>query len=214
MNTQSATHLGLEFNDRLSSPSTPDFRGLLGEAAWKRLPAAVQDRFCASAHVHGVTHYRGSMKVRASFLGRALAQVCRLIGTPVAPWVGDDVTMQVRVYESDAGIVWERRYEFANRSPVTVLSTKQLDCEGGLVESLGAGLRMRLCIYEEHGQLHFVSTGYYFEAAGLRLALPNWFLPGVTHVIHEDLGAGNFRFSMSTDHGWLGQLYFQDGVFH
>ena len=193
--------------------SVPDFHQLLGETAWGCLPEAVQQRFATTAHAHGITTYQGSMTVRASLLGRGLAQVCRLIGTPVAPWTGENVSMRVRVFESDQGIVWERRYEFPDRAAVVVRSTKELNAEGALVESLGAGLHMRLRVYEEHGRLHFVSTGYYFEAVGLRLTLPNWFLPGITHVIHEDLGGGEFRFTMTTDHAWLGQLYFQEGAF-
>lgn len=191
----------------------PDFRTLLGEAAWSRLPAAVRARFELDAHAAGATCYRGEASVRASLCGRWLAQVCRLIGTPVAPFVGDKVPMQVRVFDSPAGVVWERRYEFPGRSPVVVRSTKQFD-QGGLVESLNAGLHMRLRVYEHDGCLHFVSTGYFFRAGPLRCELPHWFLPGVTHVVHRDLGGGCFRFSMSTAHRWFGEMFFQDGVFH
>lgn len=191
----------------------PDFHALLGDAAWNRLPAAVRARFDAHAHAAGATVYRGEACVRASCCGRWLAQLCRLIGTPVAPFVGERVPMEVRVFDGPDGVVWERRYEFADRPAVVVRSTKQLD-GGGLVESLNAGLHMRLHVYEHEGCLHFVSTGYFFRAGGLRCELPRWFLPGVTHVVHRDLGHGEFRFSMSTAHRWFGEMFFQDGVFH
>lgn len=192
----------------------PDFRRLLGDAAWGRLPQAVRARFDSHAHSSQTTVYRGEMRVAASRSGRWLAQLCRLIGTPVAPHVGDVVPMQVRVFDTPQGVVWERRYEFAGRAPVIVRSTKQLDDNGGLVEALNAGLHMRLRVFEERGQLHFLSTGYYFHAGMLRFNLPDWFLPGATHVVHEDLGAGLFRFSMRTIHRWFGEMFFQDGVFH
>ena len=189
----------------------PDFRRLLGDAAWSRLPAAVRSRFSAEAHA-ATTVYRGIAKVEASFSGRLLAHVCRLIGTPVAPHVGDDVPMTVRVFESDTGVVWERRYEFASRD-VIVRSTKQLDDDGMLVECLNAGLHMRLRVLEEGGELHFVSTGYFFKAGALRFNLPQWFLPGTTHVVHEDRGGGYFRFGMVTDHRLFGRMFCQDGIF-
>lgn len=192
--------------------SKPDFRRLLGEPAWHRLPAAVRSRFCADAHA-ATTVYRGVARVEASLAGRLLAQLCRLIGTPVAPYVGDEVPMTVRVFESSTGVVWERRYEFPSRA-VVVRSTKQLDDDGMLVECLNAGLHMRLRVFEEHGALHFVSTGYFFKAGGLRFRLPQWFLPGITHVVHEDCGDGRFRFGMSTVHRWFGRMFFQDGMFH
>lgn len=190
----------------------PDFRRLLGEAAWFRLPAAVRERFGDHARTQVV--YRGVAHVAASLAGRWFAQACRLIGTPVAPFIGDDVPMTVRVYAADKGIVWERHYEFPGRAPVIVRSTKQLDESGGLVEALNAGLCMTLRVFEENGELHFLSTGYFFRAGQWRIRLPDWFLPGETHVVHRDLGGDSFRFSMATNHHWFGRMYFQDGVFH
>jgi hypothetical protein len=210
------TEAAVERNARATCvrSTKPDFRELLGEAAWARLPRTVQRRFSADAHAHDATIYSGSMDVHASLFGRALAHVCRVIGTPVVPFTGPGVNLQVKVFETADGVVWERRYEFPNREPIVVRSTKQLDRDGCLIEALGAGLRMRLRVYEDKGELHFISTGYYFDAIGIRITLPAWFLPGVTHVIHEDLGEGDFRFTMMTDHRWLGRLYFQQGIFH
>ena len=192
----------------------PDFRRLLGDAAWQRLPHAVQLRFAVGAHAAAIAIYRGRAKVHASWAGRLLAHLCRFIGTPVAPYIGDEVPMTVRVIETPEGVVWERSYEFAGRAPVIVRSTKQLDDDGGLVEKLNAGLHMRLRVFELAGQLHFVSQGYFFRAGGWRMRLPDWFLPGLTHVVHEDLGKDRFRFTMDTHHHWFGTMYFQDGVFH
>jgi hypothetical protein len=213
MSTEAIDRAGIDAVGGSTGQRRPDFRQLLGEAAWSNLPRAVQARFGSRAHCGHDTLYRGSMSVRASVCGRILAHVCRLIGTPVAPWTGEQVRMHVRVFECATGIVWERKYEFADHAPVVVRSTKQLDSDGHLVESLGAGLHMRLRVYEALGQLHFLSSGYYFAIGALRIALPGWFLPGTTHVIHADLGAGNFRFSMVTRHRWLGELYAQHGVF-
>jgi hypothetical protein len=191
----------------------PDFRKLLGPAAWENLPAAVQARFALEAHRDEAVVYRGQMEVKASLGGRLLAHLCRMIGTPVAPFVGTAVPVSVRVFDSDEGVVWERRYEFAGRPAVTVRSTKQMRADDGLVEVLNFGLHMRLQVHEEHGALHFVSTGYFFRAGALQFDLPGWFLPGPTHVIHEDRGNGRFCFSMRTAHHWFGEMYFQEGLF-
>jgi len=192
----------------------PDFHLLLGDAAWQRLPAAVRARFGCPALTGAVTIYRGRAQVAASLAGRVLAQLCRLIGTPVAPFVGDEVPVIVRVIDTPEGVIWERRYEFVGHAPVIVRSTKQLDEEGMLVEVLNAGLHMRLRVFEERGELHFLSTGYVFRIGPLRFRLPGWFLPGATHVVHQDLGEGRFRFRMTTTHHWFGRMFSQDGVFH
>jgi len=195
-----------------TSHALPDFERLLGSQAWARLPAAVQARFGRDAHTAAsVVIYEGTAKVRASWTGRAFAQLCRLVGTPVAPYVGEQVRMTVRVFASARGIVWERHYDFGRRKCI-VRSTKELDGEG-LVENLGMGLNMRLAVFERDGALHFSSKGYFFRVRSLQLHVPDWFLPGATHVVHEDLGAGQFRFAMRTEHRWFGAMYEQDGIF-
>lgn len=198
--------------DGLLNPRRPDFQKLLGQAAWLRLPAAVRSRFGAESHVDVI--YQGNCTVNASTSGRWFAQLCRVFGTPVAPYVGEDVPMAVRVVETPDGVVWERHYLFADRAPVVVRSTKQLDEDGTLVEALNAGLHMRLKVFEQDGELHFLSTGYLFRACGVSVRLPDWFLPGETHVVHKDLGDGSFRFTMDTNHHRFGRMFFQDGVFH
>lgn len=197
-------------SDREASHALPDFERLLGAAAWSRLPAAVRARFGRDAHATHVV-YRGTAQVRASWLGRAFAQLCRLVGTPVAPYVGENVAMTVQVYANARGVVWERHYDFGGRQCV-VCSTKELDGDE-LVENLGLGLNMRLDVFEQAGALHFSSTGYFFRLGSLRIHVPDWFLPGGTHVVHEDLGAGQFRFAMRTEHRWFGAMYAQEGVF-
>lgn len=201
---------------RRTAPRVPDFIALLGREAWERLPTAVQSRFAP----HDITSsyevsYHGRMHVRASLLGRCLAQLCRLIGTPVAPFVHEDVPVSVRVFDNAGrtGTVWERCYRFPGRDPVTVSSTKQVETDGTLVEALGAGLRMRLKVFEHRGELHFLSVGYYFQLGAVRFDLPHWMLPGPTLVTHADLGAGRFLFTMDTAHPRWGGMYAQSGEF-
>src|SRR3954469_8825530 len=79
-----------------------DFHRLLGGPAWRSLPYAVQRRFGPTAHLTPV-RYDGEMVVRASLLGRLIAQACRLLGTPLAPWTGETVPVTVEVYTDARG---------------------------------------------------------------------------------------------------------------
>lgn len=159
---------------------------LLGRAAWERLPEAARIRF---AHSSPSVDYVGEFEiVRASLLGKLVAWACRLIGTPVVPRTGDNVTAIVHVAPSERGVKWRREYRWPNRPPYLVRSTKVIGADGVLVEELPACLRMSLDVYEEHRALHFMSHAYYFEVAVpwskrcVRLMLPTWFSPGITHV--------------------------------
>lgn len=192
---------------------TVDFRRLLGEAAWGELPAAVRRRFDAEAgrHAHD---YDGAMEVRANLFGYAFAQICRLIGTPLAPWRGRGVPVRVAVRPAGGGaLIWARTYHFPGRKPLLVSSAKVLDETGRLMEVARGGLGMRLQLSVEDGALHFRSTGYFLKLGGIHLPIAGWFTPGAAHVSHQDLGGGAFRFTLTFIHPLLGQTLYQTGIF-
>ncbi len=190
-----------------------DFRAMLGAAGWARLHPAVRDRFAAKA---AAVTYRGVMRqVDCSAAGYLLAQLCRLFGTPLAPFRGAGVPMtaDVRLAPDGAGIVWRRVYRFPGRAPVTVRSTKLFGHDGGLSECVGGGFGMDLAVFEQGGAMHFLSTRYFWRLGPIRLPLPALLTPGATLVVHADAGGGRFRFTMTVDHPWLGRTYYQDGIF-
>jgi hypothetical protein len=193
-------------------PARVSVRKLLGEAAWLSLPPATRSRFADHA---GDAGYSGTFDVvRASFAGKLLATLCRLIGTPVAPFTGKNVPATVHVVATrDGGTAWQRIYQFSGREPCVVESIKRMSREGMLVEALPARLRMGLDVYARDGVLHFVSNVYYFEVGRWRIAVPDWLPPGITHVEHIDLGQGAFRFTMRVRHRWLGEVFYQTGCF-
>lgn len=187
-------------------------RQVLGARDWQRLPESVRARFDDHA---GAIDYAGSYElVRASRLGRMFAWLGRLFGTPVVPRTGENVAARVRVRPVSDGVHWLREYLWEDGSGNVVRSTKVVTADGQLIEKLPARLNMPLKVFVEGRALHFVSQGYYFDAGfGLRLWLPPFFSPGVTHVEHVDLGHGWFRFTLSVNHRWFGEMFFQTGRF-
>lgn len=191
-----------------------DFRKLLGRDAWDRLPHAVQVRFGPHAAAGLSTIYDGEMLVEASCFGRLVAQVCRLIGTPLAPWTGADVPTSVDVHlDRRGGLVWARTYSFERRAPILVSSTKLMTAQGDLLEVVRGGLGMALTATVEDGALHFRSRHYFASLGPLRIRIPDLMTPGRAHVVHRDVGGGTFRFTMDFHHPWLGRTLFQDGLF-
>src|SRR5260370_4170006 len=117
--------------------TAPRYYGLqfvLGEAAWARLPEAVRVRF---AEPPVAVDYVGEFDVvRASWLGRLVALVCQLLGTPVVPRTGLRVPAIVRVGPTPRGVAWNREDRWPNGQACLVRSTKLIDSLGGLVERL------------------------------------------------------------------------------
>ncbi len=184
---------------------------LLGERAWQRLPPTVRVRF--GEPVLAVDYVGEFEIVRASILGRLLAWVCQLIGTPVVPRTGCAIPAVVRVGPTERGVAWNREYRWPDRSLCLVRSTKVVDADGTLVEELPARLCMPLDVFERDGTLHFVSRGYYFDLGRMKVPLPAWLSPGTTHVEHIDEAAGWFRFTMTVTHPFFGELFYQTGRF-
>jgi hypothetical protein len=203
-----------------SADVTPQHYGLqsvLGLAAWTRLPAAVRVRF---GEPPIAVDYVGEFDVvRASRLGRLVAFVCQLLGTPVVPRTGLRVPAIVHVGPTRSGVAWNREYRWPEARACLVRSTKIIDSRGGLVERLPARLCMPLNVYEQGGVLHFVSRGYYFDfgkrANGerIKVRLPALLSPGTTHVEHIDEADGWFRFTMTVTHPLFGEMFYQTGRF-
>jgi len=193
-----------------------DMARAVGEPGWWRLKPEIQARFAEDVMDGEVKCYEGLMsEVICSKAGWLLAQLCRLIGTPLATAAGRDVPTTVLVYPdpTGSGTVWDRIYFFPAKSPVTVRSSKVLDEHSRLLERVGGGVGMLLRVFEQERALHMVSERYFLELRGRRLYLPALLSPGTAHVTHSDEGHGNFRFRLSITHRLLGTLFFQDGLF-
>ncbi len=188
-------------------------KALMG-ADWHRLHPAVQARFLHEPEAGHPVVYQGVMeKVHCSATGWLFAQATRAIGNPLAAHRGTDIAMEVRLTPCEkGGVCWRRTYGFAR--PFTVTSAKRQDAQGRLCEYVGFGFGMRLNVFARRGALHFVSERFFWEVAGVQIPLPHWLSPGRTHVTHEDLGGGEFRFTITMDHLWLGRTFFQTGRFH
>src|SRR5262245_48051253 len=126
--------MGLVARDVCRDKGHRGLRRVLGDAAWLRLPPAVRARFGEPAVA---VDYAGEFEiVRASWLGRIVATVCRLIGTPVVPHTGLNIPAIVHVGPVREGVAWNREYRWPNVAPCLVRSTKVIEADGSLVEKL------------------------------------------------------------------------------
>jgi hypothetical protein len=195
----------------------PVYRDILGDFAWSRLKPEVRQRFSVRPAAEQCVRYVGVMEsVELSWMGWLFAQVCRLIGTPLAPFRGRNVPMRIELVQDKElnGVAWHRTYYFGRGRIFTVRSTKSKGSHGELIEHIGCGFSMRLKLSERGGNLVFTSTAYQFSIAGRIIQIPALLTPGITTVTHEQIVGDRFRFSLSVDHPVLGTTIFQDGEFY
>jgi hypothetical protein len=186
----------------------------VGREGWWRLAPDIRRRFSEKPLAGQSIRYSGVMnRVSGSMVGACLAQLCRLIGTPFAPFRDNDVPVAITLVHDEDGVIWEREYRYAGHASATVRSIKRIGPDGALRECVGFGLGMRLAVFEANRALHFLSIQYFWRVAGREFRLPAWLTPGTAHIVHEDLGAGDFCFSMTIHHPLLGTLFEQEGVF-
>ena len=206
-------------NARLGRGISADdsYREILGAESWNRLKPEVRQRFSAKPKRGKAVRYDGTMqRVELSWASWFFAQVCRLIGTPLAPWRGTDVPMTIELIPDEAlhGVAWKRCYQFPPAKSFTVRSTKCKGKEGEFSEHIGRGFSMRLKLSERKGSLIFTSVAYEIAILNRVFRIPTLLTPGTTTVTHEQLTGDRFRFTLSVDHPLLGRTIYQDGEFY
>ena len=184
---------------------------LMGNAAWRRLHPAIRERFSDDQQAF----YMGVMdEIYLSAFGLILANLCRLIDTPLALHRGEKIPVTVSVYfdEKLRGYTWDRFYHFPQKLN-RVRSTKCISRDLGLIECLGRGLGMRLKVREQKSGIEFQSVEYFWQWKQQRFRLPRILSPGVTTVRQTAIDTRKFRFDLTLVHPLLGCLARQSGVF-
>jgi hypothetical protein len=193
------------------------FRTLVGERAWGELPEAVRRRFSKCLGPNEALVYQGLVTAtRLSAAGRVLSFLSRAIGSPLPLTNGATGPAVVIVTEAAGlgGQSWLRIYARPGRFPQAIHSAKRFSGPTGLEEYVGCGIGMALRVSVEEEALAFRSAGYFLQLAGWRLPIPRILQPGQMQIVHRDLGAGSFEFSLSLTHRVFGLLVHQAAVFH
>lgn len=211
--------------DRTADLLDTRFRALLGPEDWHGLPHAVQQRFSKRVGPGDVVVYLGAVTdVRASRLGRVLAQALRLIGGPL-PLVYQPGPAVVTVSEDrmGQGQVWTRSYMRPDGFPQTLHSAKRFSGSTGLEEHLGFGIVMALRVRADNDGLIFTSDHYRWQGGAFAIRLPGWLEPGRLTIVHRDLGPasearpgdgrGRFAFTLELRHPVFGLLMRQRAEF-
>lgn len=193
-------------NAKPRSPA-PDFRQLLGDAAWARLAEPVRARFAAGS---GYGQFSGEADLHANGLGRALAHLLVLFGRPLPTQVGH-LESQVHIRTTPVGAVWDRAYrkrEGEGRADWEHVRSVKRTHEDALYECAGP-IWMRLRLEEREGVLAFISDGFFLALGRFLWRLPDLLTPGRLEVLHIDRGHGRFEFTLTSDHPIFGRLFSQ-----
>lgn len=183
---------------------------------WDRLHPNIQKRFAHNLKDDETIIYEGEMlEMRRSFMGWLFAKLTQPIGNPLSSHQGTHVKMEVTLFKKPnrLGTFWQRKYELPNRKPYVVVSSKQENKQGEMMECVGGGFGMKLHVYEEDGSLHFKSYQYFWKFMKFHIPIPEWLSPGATHVIHSDLDDDRFTYTIKMHHKQLGETFYQHGVF-
>ena len=191
------------------------FARLAGES-WMQLPAPIRRRFSRHLADGERIVYLGEVTAtHMTLAGRLVAQLARLVGAPLPLEASGCVPVTVIVTGSEqlCGQVWTRIYDRGRRFPQVIQSVKQFGGETGLEEIVAHGVGMRLKLTVSDGALVFRSAGYFIRCLGMQLSLPNWLTPGAIEVIHREESSGQFSFSLSVTHLWVGHVIDQIALF-
>ncbi|MEL6540758.1 MAG: DUF4166 domain-containing protein [Pseudomonadota bacterium] len=200
-----------------AAPYDTRFRRLIGAQGWQSLPASVQRRFSKRVVDQRVVLYPGVIrKARFSKLGWVFAQACRVVGAPLPLGRECGLPAAVSVMEDreGKGQFWTRTYARKSGFPQVIHSSKRFGGETGLEERIGLGIGMALKVSAIQDGIAFRSDHYFISVFGKRVRLPDWLSPGETIVKHRHVSDDSFVFSLQLSHKWLGELVYQEGLFH
>lgn len=198
-------------------PYDTRFRRLIGAEGWQSLPASVQRRFSKRVVDQRVVLYPGVIrKARFSRMGWLFAQACRVVGAPLPLGRECGLPAAVSVMEDreGKGQFWTRTYARKSGFPQVIHSSKRFSGETGLEEHIGLGIGMALKVSAIEDGIAFISDHYFVSLLGKRVKLPGWLNPGKTVVKHRHVSEDSFAFSLELNHPWLGELVYQEGLFH
>ncbi len=208
----------LQAQSNVASGRDDRFKNLLGAAAWARLPKAIQRRFSKRLEGDASLAYQGRVtQMRMNAAGRALAFALRVLGAPLPfdrTCEGRAAVVTVTEDAATGGQFWIRQYGRAAGFPQMVGSSKRFAGPTGLEEYIGFGIGISLRLESTESGLYFVSDRYFLKLGQSRLSLPPWVCPGRLVAGHEELGDGQFRFTLELTHPLFGGLIWQDATFH
>lgn len=202
---------------KAAGPYDPRFRRLIGSEGWHSLPASVQRRFSKRVVDERVVLYPGVIrKARFSKVGWLFAQACRAVGSPLPLGRECGLPAAVSVMEDreGKGQFWTRTYARKDGFPQVIHSSKRFAGETGLEEHIGLGIGMALKVSAIDDGIAFRSDHYFVSVLGRRIKLPAWLSPGETLVKHRHVSDDSFIFSLELKHPLLGDLVYQEGLFH
>jgi hypothetical protein len=192
------------------------YRALVGEAAWRQLPQAVQRRFDRLLAPGESALYVGEVASTAlTKVGWIWAQVARALGAPL-PLRALTRTAAAVVVTADCTEhtqLWTRIYHEPGRLPQVVRSMKSFAGSTGLEERVGGGIGMALTVSVQARALVFRSAGYFWRCGRMRVPLPLWLTPGRIEVVHREERTGRFSFTLNVTHPWFGQIVHQVAFF-
>ncbi|MES0864733.1 DUF4166 domain-containing protein [Ruegeria sp. SCPT10] len=193
------------------------FINLLGQDGWNRLPAAIRRRFSKRLSGGASLVYQGRVsEMQMNLAGRFLAFVMRAIGAPL-PFdrtsAGRSAVVVVTEDFATGGQFWIRQYGRSSGFPQIVSSSKRFGGPTGLEEYIGYGIGIALRLQSTPNALLFISDSYFVKLGRWRIPLPKWVCPGNLVIGHEELGDGQFKFTLALTHRLLGSVIYQDAVF-
>ncbi len=192
------------------------FKKIMGKE-WLRLHPDIQKRFEKNPVPGSPLKYRGSLEeLSCSFWGKLLGYLTMpLIRGALIPYTARNVPVDIEVYSKQncPYIFKQRTYKLPGRRPIQFTSCMKESEKGEVLEYVGAGLGMKLIVFEKDSNLHFKSDGYFWDTGLCRIPLPDILTPGNTYLMHINEGDNQFRIRIDIDHVLFGKMFVQAGVF-
>ena len=192
------------------------FKKVMGEK-WFKLHPDIQARFEKNPLPGSPLKYRGNLEeISCSFWGKILGYITKpFVRGALIPYTAYNFPVDITVYSKQncPHIFKQRIYQIPKDKVIEFTSYMKESKNGDILEYVGAGLGMKLVVFEKDGNLHFKSDGYFWDIGICRIPLPDLLSPGDTYLMHINEGKDKFRIRIDITHKIFGKMFVQAGVF-
>ncbi len=193
------------------------FKKVMGRK-WFDLHKDIQNRFDETPEPGKPLCYRGTLDILwCSNLGKLLAFLTKpIIKGALMPYRSNHCPVDIQVYKKDncPYLFKQRIYQLKESKHVQFTSHMSEDKPGEIMEYVGAGLGMKLTVFEKEGNLHIKSDGYFLKIGPVKIPMPSIFTPGKTYLTHINENKEKFRIRIDINHCLLGKMFIQEGSFY
>lgn len=179
---------------------------------WFLLPEVIRRHYSINCHSESCVY--GDMKIQYPdfllpliYMIHAAGGLIKLRGKNIATKVVKSTS------DDQSSLFWQRSLQSSKGLTDQFSSWMVLKKHNELVEYVGLGFGLRMCVTVENADLIYRSLGHLWSIGSITISIPDWLLLGRATIIEHKIDNQSFELDFQIHHPIWGNSYSYTGVF-